>query len=345
MRRRPTGLVSALASILFVPLCAAHAAKTDVVLLVNGDSVTGEIKSLEFGSLRYSTDSMGTVSIDWEDVVHVDSAQALQVELTDGSRYFGSLVESGERFHLKVQTASTELLFPSSAVVRITPIETSGRFRERLDGSFSLGFQTQKSSGVTTSSVAADISHRSRRDLFGMRLSSSVTDQPSEPTVARQSVSFNYQRFRAHRWFTEYFTGWERNDELGINGRVSLGAAVGRYLVQTNRNLFSLTAGAQAARSSFIGEDETTTEAEGRVEARYQHRSLVPEASIQLTSTVYPLLEDFSSYRVETDLSLRRELIEDLFLELTLGHSYNSDPPTGAASSDHVVTTSLGYSF
>jgi hypothetical protein len=331
--------------LLVLPLCTVHAAKTDVVVLVNGDDVTGEVKSLEFGTLRYGTDSMGTVRIDWEDVVSVESDQALQVELTDGSRYFGGLVESGKEFRIRIDTASGEFTFPTSAVVRMTPIETAERFVQRLDGSFSLGFQTQKSSSVTTSSVNADVSHRSRRDLVGLRLNSSVTDQPSEPTVARQSLKLNYQRFRPNRWFTDWFTGWERNDELGINARLSLGAAIGRYLVQSNQNLFSLTIGAQAARSSFTGEDDTTTEAEGRIEARYLRRSLVPESSIQLTSIAYPLLEDLSQFRVESDLSFRRELIDDLFLELSIGHSYTSDPPTGAASSDHVVTTSLGYSF
>ena len=34
----------------------AYAEKTDVVVLINGNAVTGEIKSLDFGSLRYSTD-------------------------------------------------------------------------------------------------------------------------------------------------------------------------------------------------------------------------------------------------------------------------------------------------
>ena len=46
----------------------AFAAKTDVVILVNGNAITGEIESLEFGSLKYSTDSMGSVFIDWDDV-------------------------------------------------------------------------------------------------------------------------------------------------------------------------------------------------------------------------------------------------------------------------------------
>jgi len=55
------------------------------------------------------------------------------------------------------------------------------------------------------------------------------------------------------------------------------------------------------ARKSFIGGDESTTNAEGRIEIRYLH--------------------------------------------LGLGHSYTSDPPTGAKRADYVVTTSLGYSL
>ena len=41
----------------------AHADRTNVVVLVNGNAVTGEVKSLDFGALKYKTDSMGTLLI------------------------------------------------------------------------------------------------------------------------------------------------------------------------------------------------------------------------------------------------------------------------------------------
>jgi len=331
-------------------LCAlqaapAYAAKTDVVILINGNAVTGEIKSLEFGSLRYSTDSMGTVNVDWEDIVSVTSNQALQIELTDGRRFFGSLLAPDERYVVRIKTDSQELSFPAQQVIRITPIETSERFIERLDGNFSLGFQTQKSSDVSSSSVAADIAYRSRKYLVGLRLNSTVTDQPNEPTKARQSVETNYQRFRNNRWFTDWFTSWEKNDELGIEARVSVGGALGRYIVQNNKNQFSLAAGIQSASERFIGDDEKTTNAEGRIEIRYLHRNLLPETSVSFTSKLYPLLEDLHQYRAESDLNFKREFITDLFLEFNIGYSYLSDPPTGAASNDYAVTTAIGYSF
>ena len=136
------------------------------------------------------------------------------------------------------------------------------------------------------------------------------------------------------------------NDEQGIASRVSFGGALGRYVVQTNKNQFSLTAGLQASRSKFISNDEPdTTDAEGRVEIRYLRRKLIPEADLRFTATIFPLLEDLSQFRAESDMSLRREIVKDLFLDFSVGYSYLSDPPEGGQNTDYTATTSIGYSF
>jgi putative salt-induced outer membrane protein YdiY len=319
--------------------------KTDVVMLKNGDSVTGEIKSLDFGALTYSTDSMGTVSVDWEDVVGLTSNQDLQLELISGLRFFGKLIAAEDDLHITIKTSSEVVSHPVTSIVRMTPIDADDKFLEKLDGSFSMGFQAQKSSEVYTSNVAADISYRVRKFLVGLRLNSTITNQPDEDASVRQSVSLNYQRFRPNRYFTNWFTGWERNDELGLQSRTSAGAAWGRYLVQTNHDQFSMATGVQASRETYTGEDPSDTVAEGLIELRYLHRNIAPDATVNLTATIYPLLSDLSSYRAESDLSWRREFIEDVYFDITLGYSYTSDPPTGAEKSDYVITTSLGYSF
>ena len=254
---------------------------------------------------------------------------------------------SDDEFSIRVRTASAEVDLRTQQVVRITPIDEQEKFWQNLDGSFSLGLQTQKSSEVTTSNFNLDVYRRARTYLVGLKMNSAITDQPSEETKAQQSVEVNYQRFRGNRWFTDWFTRWEKNDEQGISGRNSAGGAFGRYVLQTNRNLLSISMGVQAARTSFRGEEESGTEAEGRFEVRYLRRRLVPEVSMTFTTKIYPLLNDFSQYRAETDLSFKREFFDDLFLDLTIGHSYLSNPPEdiGASKVDYNITTSLGYSF
>ena len=332
-------------TLLFATPVTAIAAKTDVVLLVNGNTITGEIKSLDFGSLRYSTDSMGTVSIDWEDIVSITTKQTLQVEVSDGTRYFGTLDSSDDRFAIKVQTMVGEVDLHTSKIVRMVPIDAEETFFERLEGSFSLGFDSERASDVTTLRTTADLAYRTRRYLVGLQATVNNTTQAEDDTKNRTNIRGNYQRFRGDRWFTDWFGGWERHDELGIQSRVSGGGALGRFLVQTNRNQLSLTGGLNITSTDFTGDDPSSETVEGRIQGRYLHRNLDPEASVTFTTNIFPLLEDLSQYRAESELIFRREFVEDLFFDVTLSHSYTTSPPTGAEKADYTLTTSIGYSW
>ena len=74
---------------------AAAFQKTDIIELNNGDKITCEIKELERGKLRCSTDAMGTVYIEWERIVNITTDKTLEVETSQGQRYFGSLEPLG----------------------------------------------------------------------------------------------------------------------------------------------------------------------------------------------------------------------------------------------------------
>ena len=331
--------------LVLLPIQSAFAEKTDIVLLINGDDVTGEIKSLEFGSLRYSTDSMGTVSIDWEDVVRLTSDQSLQIELSDGDRYFGRLGETEENYHVAVITPSATYEFASDEIVRITPIDTSQRFIDRLDGSLGLGFTTQKSSEVTTLNMSTDVSYRTTGYSVNFEANASLTAQPEREDSKRVNTSFSYQKLGRNRWFSDWYSNYDVNDELGIEGRVSLGGAYGRYFVQSNVNQFSLTAGIQATVERVSGSEGTDKVPEGRIQLRYLHRNPKRDGSVRLTMTAFPLIEELDVFRAETDLTFRRELVDDLDLDISFWHSYQSDPPIDAANSDYGITTSLAFSF
>ena len=70
--RRTFGAGLSRASIMLLGALVAGAAdaapKTDVIEFLNGDHLTGEVKSLQQGILTFKTDMMSTVSIKWEHV-------------------------------------------------------------------------------------------------------------------------------------------------------------------------------------------------------------------------------------------------------------------------------------
>ena len=340
-------IVKALGAVLIATLwsTSAFAERTDIVVLINGDEVTGEVEGLDFGALSYSTDSMGTVKIDWEEIVSITSNQHLQVEISNGLRYHGTLVLAGDTDHIAVVRPGGVQELQKTDVIRMTPIETEERFIDRLEGSVSFGFNTGKSSGVTQGNLNADIRYRTRDYLVGLTSNSTVTETEGEEETRRANLSVNYQRFKENRWFTDWSATYETNEELGIQNRFSIGGGLGRYFVQNNKNQFSLLLGVVATTETFTDDNEGTTNGEGKISARYLRRVLSPSTDITFRGDVFPLLGDLSVFRSEMDLSLRREFIDDLYFDLSVFHSYQTDPPDGAEKEDYGVITSLGYSF
>ena len=70
---------------------ALAAPKVDVVVLQNGTRVVGEIRSMSRGRLELKTDDMGTLQVEWGNVVEVTAPEFFEVEDMGGALYFGSL--------------------------------------------------------------------------------------------------------------------------------------------------------------------------------------------------------------------------------------------------------------
>ncbi len=120
--------------------------KTDVVILKNGDHVTGEIKSLARGKMSLSTDSMGTVQIEWEDVERVTSQWVFEVETETGLRTFGSLSPAAEPETMEISREGTRNTLHQTSVVRLTQMEAG--YLARIEGYLDMGF----TGGCSTSS-------------------------------------------------------------------------------------------------------------------------------------------------------------------------------------------------
>src|SRR5688572_33351633 len=84
------------------PALADDREKVDVVVTFNGDRLTGEIEALAYGRLTLSTDYMGTVQIEWPDVIRVESPQEFLIEDVNGHLLYGRIERDAEKGYLAV---------------------------------------------------------------------------------------------------------------------------------------------------------------------------------------------------------------------------------------------------
>lgn len=345
--RRAFSAIVSLGLLWAMPGVAQAAPKTDVVFLVNGDRITGEVKRLEHGQLQFKTDAAGTLSIEWARVARVQSTQYLQVELADGTRHFGPAPEAAADGRLVLAPGRDRpgADLPMAGIVRIDPIER-GDLWSRLDGYVTAGYDYTKSNDLQTFSFTGGLSSRTRQREWSLDGSSQVTAQRGNPDSSRWQLTGNGRRFLASRRFYEGFAGLEGNDELGLDLRTLLGGVFGRYLVQDGRQEWGAYAGL-----AYNHEDYSVTGTRQSLEAvlgmQYDYfRYESPEASLDASINLFPSLTESGRLRAEGKLRSRYEVVKDLFFELSLYGSYDTDPgETAVSNSDYGLTTSLGFSF
>lgn len=331
-----------------LPLAALAAPKTDVIVLLNGDRITGEIKNLEHNQLEVSTSHMGTVHVEWDKIARVQSDQYLLLEREDGLRYYGQLKPGTEDGRLQVgrgDAASTEESVVMATVVRAQPIE-GGRVIDRLDGYVSAGLDFTKASDRRSLDFAGGLSSRTKVRAWALDGSMNITDDSAGATSERHDLQFNYRQFTRKKDFYLGFGQMSRNTELDLDLRTFVGGGYGHYFVQTNLAEWLGGAGLAYSHENYSG-GERFDSVEAVLTTSFSiFRYDFPETDIGGTLSVMPSLTKAGRYRTEGDLRAKYEFVDDLYFELRLWGSYDSEPPTAdTIKSDYGVVTSLGYSF
>jgi len=336
-----------LAALFASPGTASAAPKTDVVVLHNGDRLTGEVKSLEHNLLKFSTDTMGTIYIEWDKIASVKSDQYLLLEGSDGARYYGQLAQGEGDARLRVRTAPDKPpeAVKMDAVVRAQPI-VGGRAIDRLDGYVSAGLDIAKANDRRSTDFAAGLSTRSKVREWSIDATVNLTDDSSGETSERHTLRANYRQFRRGREFYLGFGSFERNTELDLNLRTLAGAGLGRFFVQSNRAEWGGAIGLAYSHENYTG-GETFDSIEAVLGTSFSiYRYDFPETDIAGTLSLLPSLTESGRYRAEADLRAKYEFVDDLYFELKVYGSYDSQPPLAdSEQSDYGLTTSLGYSF
>jgi hypothetical protein len=335
----------------FVLLCSFSvqvwaAPKTDIIIFNNGDRLTGEIKSLERGRLNFNTDATGTIAIEWDKISNIISTQYIQVETSSGSRYFGQLLKTDESSSVHVGTEYGPQVLDSTRVILMTPIET-GRTLDALDIDVTLGYNFAKAGGVKQGTLGVDVAYRTRKRIYSIFASTTINDSDEQLASTRSNLGLDYKRLRQNRWYLSGNLNFDRNDELGLDLRTSVGAAGGRFFIQSNSMLLDLQSGLQFSREKLIEEPEKVDSIEALFTVKWDwFRFDSPELDWSTALQVIPNLTDWGRVRANFDTSLRWELINDLKWGISFYSTFDNRPTGDEASgSDYGVNTNVTYDF
>ena len=123
---------------------------TDKLHLKNGDTITGDLKQLDRGKLRFKTRTMDTVYVNWIDIASIESNKYLRIEKTDGRFNYGVIKKSDLSDNLIILDRAEEVAVPILSVATIQPIRVKQSFWRRLEGDVSGGRKSTNSNSPQT---------------------------------------------------------------------------------------------------------------------------------------------------------------------------------------------------
>jgi len=329
-------------SIFLLQSHSALAQKTDIVVLLNGDKMTGEIKSLQTGLLNFKTDNMGTVKIEWIKIDKIWTDKIYEIELVNGRTYYGTIEPDSIKGKLLVKEVSKDTRLFIKDIVKITRIKES--FWDILNGYVQLGFSFTRASQIAQLSLGFNGKYRTKAFFAELNANSVITTTKAERTSRKQDIFLTYYRFLENRWFWAGLIGAEENTELGIQLRTSLGGGGGLDIIQTNRNVLSTLLGVSLNREWYTDSTEAKNNIEGLVSGNYELFIYDrPKVHFQTSVKIFPGLTDFGRVRSNLESSLDWEIFLDFYWALSFYLTYDNKPASTGSETDYRFETSIRY--
>ena len=342
-------------AVLVIVLCYAASSllakrNDDRVVLKNGDHITGEIKKIERGTLYFKPGyALEDIQIDWTKVELLESQDDFTVGLTSGAVYTGLIKKKSESGQDKndftISTAGNVVECSRAEVVTLQAMEKS-RWNQAT-GSIDYGFSFASGNKQTQSSFSAQAEYRGERNWITGNASSTFSGQSTGENTTRETLTTAYWRRFTPKVFGGFLADLLSSSQQELKLRTTLGGALGRTLVRTDKTTFVALGGLVGSRehytTSFTG-NPVSTNAEALVGLNY---STFRFKVFNLTSRVmiFPNLSQSGRLRFSSNSSVRWEFIRNLYWSLQIYENLDTKPPINAPKNDFGVTNSFGWTF
>ena len=312
--------------------------KTDKVLLMNGDVLTGEIKNMRLAMLKFDLDGPGIINIKWEKVKAIRSDKVFEIVLRSGE----VIVSKPDSLFFDQYK-----LIPDD-IVDMVPIRN--KFLKRLYGDFSVGFNYTKSTDIVQLNFNGTFGYRIPKLEVYLRANSFITKESKDSSgisSREQDINLASSKYFNNHLFAGAGVALQQNTELGLANRFLFSSVIGRDLVRNNHNWLLAAAGFAINNEESIESSSYSTNADAVFSIQYKlYYYSSPKRSIDFSTNAYPSITDWGRVRLDFVLSTSIEVFKDFIAGINFYDKFDNRPPEGATSkNDYGITFSIGYKF
>jgi hypothetical protein len=323
---------------------------TDVIVMKNGDHLTGQIKGLNTGVLYVSLEYiLGTSSLQWSEVARLESRQLFLVKTEDGSVYTGTLNTANLPGARPVKIEVVETSGQSEVIDRPQIVEmdvTSEKFFERFNGSINTGIIHSKGNQSTQYSLSSQVTYPRERWAAAASFSSTLSASTGATTSTRNQVDLDaFRLLRWNNWFYAGLGSFLQSSEQGISRQTTAGGGIGRYLKNTNLARISVFGGFAGQNTQYQQSIVPQNLASGLIAANLQFFRF-NKTNANVTTRLLPVISDPGRVKFNMNATYYLKLTGgNLSWNVSFYGNWDSRPPGGFSGSDYGSSSGLTWTF
>lgn len=318
---------------------------TDVVVLRNGDRLTGRLTTITGGNVTFTSELAGRITIRFADVQWIETEAP--VTLVIGERRFEArLVPVDGAMGFQVGEGPALVLAPSDLSAVNPPLPRPVPWQGSVSANLNIAQSTRNSQVL---GFAAEASHRTPLErkraafqyLFGKQ--TPAGGGAFETTQDNWRLTLGYERSLRNRTFGFANGRLEADKVARLNRRSIVGGGGGYYVIQDTSREFSVEVGFNWLDEAYVS-GTNRSELVGQLGTKYRHE-LWPNVELRHTLDYYPSLSTPSDYFLTSQVSLRSPVANNLFADLRVIYDYDATAPSGTRKDSFRYLFGLGFKF
>jgi putative salt-induced outer membrane protein YdiY len=328
---------------------SAREIRKDLIVMTNGDRITGQVKRLENGLLFVEMPYIsGNVGLDWNQVDSVQSTASFQIVLNNGQRLTGNIEkisrEKANNEDFKIREATEEIQVPSTSIANIDTQKPT--FWRQLKGNIDFGYSFTSGNNQSALNADSTVTYKTTSWAATTSFDSTFGGQTDATSTNREDLQGLITRYLNRNSFVGGVYDFLHSSQQDLTLRTTLGGGYGRFLKRTTNSNLAWLGGVAYIHENFDTSTAkpTNQSMEALVGLQYDYiRFDFGEFDSQVQ--IFPGLTDSGRIRVTTNNSLSIKLRNNFYLQFTFWDNFDSRPPTTARKNELGTSTGIGWSF
>ena len=322
-------------------------AQRDSLVLVNGDVIVGELKSLDKGVATVETDySDDDFTIEWDGIKKVFTQSSYLVTLSNGERINGKVASSGDGM-LKIipETGSAVEIKPED-LVYLKSVDKG--FWDRVYASIDIGFDLTKANNMTTFTTRSTLGYLANRWSTDFNFNTLFSSQDEAEDIRRTDGGLTYKYFLPHDWYLPVTVTYLSNSEQKLDARWNALLGAGKYLIHSNRAYWGVSVGAAYNHEKYTPVVDSASQIKSSWEG-FAGTELnlfdIGDLNLLTNIKVFPGITEAGRWRVDFNFDLKYDLPLDFYIKAGYSLNYDNQPVEGASDVDYVLHTGVGWEW